>query len=98
MSAVGAVLWGLQMGITQGLVAAAIADAAPDDLRGTAFGIYYLVDGVASLIASAGAGILWNIGGAVLAFSAGAALAAIVALMIAFGPFPRAPDLSTPVL
>ena len=88
MSALGAVLWGLQMGITQGLVAAAIADAAPEDLRGTAFGIYYFADGVASLLASTGAGILWSIGGAGLAFGAGAAVAAIVALMIAFGPFP----------
>jgi MFS family permease len=98
ISALGAVLWGLQMGITQGLVAAAIADAAPDDLRGTAFGIYYLVDGVASLLASSGAGILWSMGGAGLAFSAGAALAGIVALMIAFGPLPRAADRSSPLL
>lgn len=91
MSALGAVLWGLQMGMTQGLVAAAIADAAPDDLRGTAFGIYYLSDGVASLLASAGAGLLWSMGGASLAFGAGAALAAIVALMIVFGPLPQSP-------
>jgi MFS family permease len=91
MSALGAVLWGLQMGITQGLVAAAIADAAPDDLRGTAFGIYYFADGVASLLASSGAGILWSMGGAGLAFGAGAAVAAIVALMIALGPFPGEP-------
>lgn len=89
MSALGAVLWGLQMGITQGLVAAAIADAAPEDMRGTAFGIYYFADGVASLLASSGAGILWSMGGAGLAFGAGAAVAAIVAVMIAFGPFPE---------
>ena len=57
-----------------------------------AFGIYYLVDGVASLLASSGAGILWSMGGASLAFSTGAVLAAIVALMIAFGPLPKAPD------
>lgn len=91
MSAVGAALWGLQMGMTQGLVAAAIADAAPDDLRGTAFGVYYFVDGVASLLASSGAGILWSIGGASLAFGTGAGLTAVVALMIAFGPLPTAP-------
>jgi MFS family permease len=95
MTGLGVALWGLQMGITQGLVAAAIADAAPDDLRGTAFGVYYLADGVASLLASSGAGILWSVGGAGLAFGAGAALAAIVALLIAFGPFPHQPGHST---
>mgnify|MGYP003340203554 FL=1 len=94
MSALGAVLWGLQMGMTQGLMAAAIADAAPEDLRGTAFGIYYFVDGVASLLASSGAGLLWNIGGSSLAFGAGAVLATTVALMIAFGPLPRTRDFS----
>ena len=92
LSAFGAVLWGLQMGMTQGLVAAAIADAAPADLRGTAFGIYYLVDGVASLLASSGAGLLWSVGGASLAFGAGAVVAAIVAMMIAFGPLPAPSD------
>lgn len=88
-SAVGVVLWGLQMGVTQGLIAAAIADAAPDHLRGAAFGIYYLVDGVASLLASSGAGLLWYVGGAHLAFGAGAALAALVMLMIGLGPLAR---------
>ena len=94
MSAFGAVLWGLQMGMTQGLVATAIADAAPDDLRGTAFGICYFVDGVASLLASSGTGILWRVGGSTLTFGVGAALAAIVVFMIAFGPLPQVPDVS----
>jgi MFS family permease len=89
-TAVGAVLWGLQMGITQGLIAATVADAAPAELRGTAFGIYYLVDGVASFFASAGAGLLWSFGGAQLAFGIGAALACAVALMAAVGPMPLA--------
>jgi len=89
-SALGAVLWGLQLGMTQGLVAATIADAAPDHLRGTAFGIYYLVDGVASFLASAGAGLLWSVGGASLAFGTGAALAGVVALMVLAGPLPEA--------
>jgi MFS family permease len=91
-TAVGVVLWGLQMGITQGLVAAAIADAAPGHLRGSAFGIYYFVDGVASLLASSGAGLLWHIGGAGLAFGGGAAAATLVLLMVVFGPLPRMPD------
>jgi MFS family permease len=59
LTAVGACLWGLQMGVIQGLLGASIADAAPEHLRGTAFGIYYLVDGVVSLCASVGAGVIW---------------------------------------
>lgn len=78
------------MGVTQGLVAAAIADAAPEHLRGAAFGIYYFVDGVASLLASTGAGVLWHWGGTSLAFGAGAALAVPAMLMVLFGPLPHA--------
>ena len=90
MTAVGAVLWGLQLGIIQGLIAASIADAAPEHLRGTAFGIYYLVDGIASLAASAGAGVLWAIGGSSLAFGSGAALAGIVVVMLFIRALPQA--------
>jgi MFS family permease len=86
MAALGAVLWGLQMGMIQGLLAASIADAAPAHLRGTAFGIFYFVDGVASLLASTGAGFLWMAGGPAWAFGVGAALAAAVALMIMVRP------------
>jgi len=89
MTALGAVLWGLQLGMTQGLIAATIADAAPENLRGTAFGIYYLVDGVASLIASAGAGVLWSIAGPAATFAAGTLLAAAVAVMLVLKPLPR---------
>ena len=56
----GAALWGLHMGLTQGLLAALVADAAPADLRGTAFGVFNLVCGVALLVASALAGWLWG--------------------------------------
>ncbi|MGZ5223912.1 MAG: MFS transporter [Burkholderiales bacterium] len=90
MAAIGASLWGFQMGVTQGLVAAIVADAAPERLRGTAFGIYYLVDGVVSLLASSGAGVLWMTGGSGLTFSVGAALAAAVLLMLVIKPLPRA--------
>jgi MFS family permease len=88
MSAVGACLWGLQMGVIQGLLAASVADAAPDHLRGTAFGIYYLVDGVVSLLASSGAGVIWALGGSAPTFSVGAALAAAVLLMLLLSPLP----------
>lgn len=91
MTAIGTGLWGFQMGIIQGLLAASVADAAPERIRGTAFGIYYLADGAASLLASSGAGVLWMIGGSGLTFSIGASLAAAVALMLLLGPLPRAP-------
>jgi len=84
VTALGAMLWGLQLAVTQGLLAASVGDAAPADLRGTAFGIYELAIGVATFIASATAGVLWAVGGAPLTFAAGAgvAAAAILALMI----------------
>jgi hypothetical protein len=89
MTAAGAVLWGLQMGMIQGLLAASVADAAPEHLRGTAFGIFYFVDGVASLLASSGAGLLWVLGGSGLTFAIGAGLATVVALMIVVRPLPQ---------
>ena len=86
---IGACLWGLQMGVTQGLLAASIADAAPAHLRGVAFGIYYLVDGVVSLLASSAAGAIWMLGGAAATFSTGATLAAMALLMLLTAPLPR---------
>ncbi|MFH1871806.1 MAG: MFS transporter [Pseudomonadota bacterium] len=79
----GVLLWGLHMGMTQGLLAAMIADTAPADLRGTAFGFFNLAGGVSMLFASALAGLLWDSLGAAYTFIGGglfgaAALAAIV--------------------
>lgn len=73
----GAGLWGLHMGLTQGLLAALVAAAAPEDLRGTAFGVYNLVCGVALLVASALAGWLWDAFGPAVTFYAGAAFAVV---------------------
>ena len=56
----GAVLWGLHMGLTQGLLSALVADTAPPELRGTAFGMFNLVTGLAMLMASVIAGSLWD--------------------------------------
>ena len=56
----GIALWGLHMGMTQGLLGALVADTAPDALRGTAFGVFHLVSGIAMLIASVVAGELWE--------------------------------------
>ena len=73
----GAALWGLHMGLTQGLLAALVAAAAPADLRGTAFGVFNLVCGVALLVASVLAGWLWDAFGPAFTFYAGAAFALI---------------------
>ena len=72
----GVLLWGLHMGLTQGLLAAMVAHAAPAALRGAAFGVFNLVSGVAMLVASALAGALWHYVGPAATFWAGAALAA----------------------
>ena len=71
----GVALWGLHMAATQGLLAAMVAHTAPADLRGTAYGMFNLVCGVAMLAASALAGLLWDQLGARATFSAGMVLA-----------------------
>jgi MFS family permease len=80
----GVGLWGLHMGMTQGLLAAMVADTAPEDLRGTAYGFFNLVSGVAMLVASAVAGLLWDRLGSSSTFIAGAAFAgvALAALLL----------------
>ena len=70
---VGVALWGLHMGLTQGLLAAMVADTAPERLRGTAFGLFNLVSGGALLVASVVAGVLWDAAGPAATFWAGAA-------------------------
>jgi len=73
----GVVLWGLHMGFTQGLLATLIADAAPAELRGTAYGLFNLLTGVALLAASMIAGALWDATGPQGTFAAGAAFTAL---------------------
>lgn len=68
----GVALWGLHMALTQGLLATMVADAAPPDLRGTAFGFFNLVSGVALLLASGLAGLIWDRMGAAATFQTGA--------------------------
>lgn len=79
---VGIALWGLHMAMTQGLLATMVADAAPADLRGTAFGFFNLMSGLAMLLASTVAGVLWDQLGAPVTFVAGAvfSLAALALL------------------
>jgi len=72
----GIALWGLHMALTQGLLAAMVADASPAPLRGTAFGVFNLASGIALLVASALAGALWDRFGAPSTFVTGAGIAA----------------------
>ena len=76
-AALGTVLWGLHMGFTQGLLARLIADTSPPELRGTAYGFFNLLGGLATLAASVIAGELWDIGGPMGTFFAGACFALI---------------------
>ena len=75
----GVVLWGLHMGFTQGIFAALVADFAPPELRGTAYGMFNLVTGVALLAASVIAGFLWDAVGPQWTFLAGAFFALLTA-------------------
>jgi len=89
----GVAIWGLHMGFTQGLFAALVADVARPEQRGTAFGVFNLVTGLALLVASVLAGALWDAGGARLAFIAGASLTAFAGIatlvLYASGHLPR---------
>jgi MFS family permease len=73
----GVVLWGVHMGLTQGLLSTLVADASPAALRGTGFGVFHLVSGAALLAASLVAGWLWSAYGAAATFYAGAAFTAV---------------------
>lgn len=78
----GILLWGLHMGITQGLLSTMVASTAPAGLRGTAFGIFSLIGGVTTLVASVLAGWLWDIYGVAFPFYAGAVFAAAAMVLI----------------
>lgn len=79
----GVALWGVHMGLTQGLLAAMVAASAPPELRGTAFGFFSLVSGLAMLAGSAIAGFLWDRSGAPVTFYAGAVFCALALLGLA---------------
>ena len=87
----GAALWGLHMAFTQGLLSKLVADTAPSELLGTAFGVFNLLSGGALLCASVIAGSLWSVAGPPATFLAGAAFAAIAAIGILFGARFRTP-------
>ncbi len=84
----GVAVWGLHMGASQGLLATLVADTAPVERRGTAFGVFHLVTGVATLAASILAGALWDLYGAPATFLAGAGLALASASLLLLAPRP----------
>jgi len=79
----GVVLWGLHMGMTQGLLATMVADTSPADLRGTAYGFFNLASGLAMLVASVSAGLLWDRLGAAFTFYAGAIVCVCTIVVVA---------------
>jgi MFS family permease len=92
LSAFGIILWGLYLGFSQGLLAAMVADSAPANLRGTAFGFFNLASGAAMLMASGLAGLLWDQMGASMTFYAGA-IFSIAALLLILA-LPKMQDVS----
>jgi predicted MFS family arabinose efflux permease len=89
---IGVALWGAHMALTQGIFARLIADSAPPHLRATSFGAFYFVSGIATLLASLGAGLIWDRHGAHATFIAGAGLAAVAMAMLSLLPDERRPD------
>ncbi|MGU7769632.1 MFS transporter [Burkholderia sp. MR1-5-21] len=82
----GVAIWGLHMGFTQGILAAMVAETAPAEWRGTAYGLFNLASGVAMLLASAIAGWIWQRYGAPAMFFTGGAIVIVPLVMCAFAP------------
>lgn len=87
---VGVALWGGHMALTQGLFSQLVAGSAPDRLRGSAFGIFYLATGLAALAASVIAGLVWDVYGPGATFLVGAGFAGATLLILALARFRRA--------
>jgi MFS family permease len=83
---VGILLWGAHMALTQGVFARMVADSAPEPLRATSFGAFHFATGIATLLASLGAGLLWDRDGSHATFLAGAAVAAVALAMLSLLP------------
>jgi len=85
----GTALWGAHMALTQGIFSRMIADSAPEELRATSFGAFWFVTGIASLLASLGAGWLWDRQGPSATFFTSAAIAAVALAMLSLLPEER---------
>jgi len=79
---IGTALWGAHMALTQGIFARMIADSAPEELRATSFGAFWFVTGIATLLASLGAGWLWDRQGASATFLTSAMIAGVALAML----------------
>jgi len=79
---IGVGLWGAHMALTQGIFSRMIADSAPEELRATSFGAFWFVSGIGSLLASLGAGMMWDKDGSSATFLASAGLATIALAML----------------
>jgi MFS family permease len=82
MAALGVILWGAHMALTQGIFSRMIADAAPEGERATSFGAFFFVSGISALLASLGAGLLWDRGGPTDTFNTAAGVAALAGTML----------------
>ena len=78
----GVTLWGAHMALTQGIFSRMIADSAPDHLRATSFGAFWFVSGIGGLLASLGAGLLWDREGSSATFLTSAGVAAMAIAML----------------
>jgi len=87
--AVGVTLWGAHMALTQGIFSRMIADSAPEELRATSFGAFWFVSGFAGLLASLGAGLMWDRDGSSATFLASAGLATVAFAMLSLLPEDR---------
>src|SRR5881398_903043 len=87
--AAGVGLWGAHMALTQGIFSRMIADSAPEELRATSFGAFWFVSGMAGLLASLGAGLLWDREGSAATFATSAGVAAMALAMLSLLPEER---------
>jgi len=85
----GVGLWGAHMALTQGIFSRMIADSAPEELRATSFGAFWFVTGIAGLLASLGAGLLWDREGSSATFATSAGVAAMALAMLSLLPEDR---------
>jgi MFS family permease len=86
---IGVTLWGAHMALTQGIFSRMIADSAPEELRATSFGAFWFVSGIAGLLASLGAGMLWDRNGSAATFATSAGIAAVALAMLSLLPEER---------
>jgi MFS family permease len=87
--ALGTILWGAHMALTQGIFSRMIADSAPEHLRATSFGAFWFVSGIGALLASLAAGFLWDRDGSSATFIASAVVAAVALAMLSLLPEER---------